>query len=193
MTGSLAYRKNEAAILAGDVPDKYLRIIPHIPGSRILEIGSAEGVLALLLARQGRYVTAVERSEERDAAAHRLYAEWLAREEHFIAPTFVNADIGQKLDLLNGMDTLVAVRTIYYLRDDIDRVFSEVAKKVPNVVLCGNRNRAERWRQGVPDDEGGPHNFYASREGMTDLLTRHGYSIASEVLEGDEIVVGYMG
>lgn len=195
MTGSLAYRKNEAAILAGDVPDKYLRLLPHIPGQRILEIGSAEGVLALLLARMGKQVVALEKSEGRHAAAHQLYGEWAAREGKFQAPKFVWGDIRQtdRHWVLENIDTLVAVRMIYYLRDEIDIVFAEVAKKIPNVVLCGNRNRADRWRAGVPDEPEGPHNFYASREGMNDLLTRHGYSIASEVLEGDEIVVGYMG
>ena len=49
MTGSLAFRKNEAAIRRGEVPDKYTRLLPYITGERILEIGSAEGVLALLL------------------------------------------------------------------------------------------------------------------------------------------------
>lgn len=193
MTGSLAYRKHESAILRGEVPEKYLRLLPHIPGQRILEIGSAEGVLALMLAKMGKQVTALEKSEERHASANRLYSEWLARENHFQAPTFVNAPIGERLDLLNGIDTLVAVRVVYYLRDDLDRIFAKVAQKVRNVVLCGNRNRADRWRAGTPDEPGGPHNFYASREGMRELLMRHGYSIASEVLEGDEIVVGYMG
>jgi hypothetical protein len=83
---------------------------------------------------------------------------------------------------------------IYYLRSDIDRVFAAVAHaKVPTVVLCGNKNRAARWRSGVPDDDGGPFNFYASREGMSDLLKRHGYRISVEVTEGDEIVVGHLG
>jgi len=189
--GSLAYRKNEAAIKRGDVPEKYTRLLPHIPGNRILEIGSAEGVLALLLAREGRHVTAVEKSEERHGAAGQLYGEWLAREMRFHAPVFVNDSIGNRLDLLNGIDTLVAVRSIYYLGDELDRVFSKAAqKKVRNIVLCGNRNRAEGYRRGERATDTKADNYYASREGMRDLLIRHGYSIASEVLEGDEIVVG---
>jgi hypothetical protein len=139
----------------------------------------------------GKRVTALEKSEERHETAANLYSDWLAREGKFQPPKFVNGTIGDRLDLLNGIDTLVAVRMIYYLRSDIDRVFAAVAKtKVPTVVLCGNKNRAARWRSGIPDDEGGPFNFYASREGMTDLLRRHGYRISAEVTEGDEIVVG---
>lgn len=185
MTGSLAYRKNADAIHRGDVPEKYLRIVPFVPGNKILEIGSAEGVLALLLAKQGKEVTALERSPERHEAAQALRDSW-----DVAGPRFICGDIRDNLNRLEGIDTLVAVRMIYYLRDDLNRVFSEVAKHVPNVVLCGNRNRANRWRLGQDDEPGGPHNKYASREGMKDLLTRHGYKIAAEVDEGDEIVVG---
>ena len=185
MTGSLAYRKNEDAIRRGDVPEKYLRILPHIPGKRILEIGSAEGVLALLLAKQGKEVIALERSAERHEAAQALRDAWGME-----GPRFILGDIRSNLDRLDGIDTLLAVRMIYYLRDDLDAVFGEVARHVPTVVLCGNRNRADRWRQGQQDEPGGPFNKYASREGMKDLLTRHGYKIVSEVTVGDEIVVG---
>lgn len=182
---SLAYRKNEESILRGEVPEKYLRLLPHVPGQRILEIGSAEGVLALLLAKEGKKVTALERQEDRHLSAQRLRGAWGDYGVRFICGDIVN-----KLDLLDRADTLVAVRMIYYLREWLDIVFKEVAKNVPNVVLCGNRNRADRYRAGVKDEPGGPHNFYASREGMRALLERHGYEIVSEVTEGDEIVVG---
>jgi SAM-dependent methyltransferase len=190
MTGSLAFRKNEGAIRAGDVPEKYLRLIPFIKGDRIIEIGSAEGVLALLLARMGKRVTAIERSAERHDAAQQLFGEWLGREKRFIAPTFINGDIADNLYALHDKDTLVAVRTIYYLGERLDAVFADIAKFIPTVVLCGNRNRAERWRAGTPDEPLGDMNRYAASEGMTELLTRHGYRVIQVALEGDEIVVG---
>jgi hypothetical protein len=189
VTASLAYRKNEAAIQRGDVPQKYLRLLPYITGNRILEIGSAEGVLALLLAKQGKDVIALERQPDRHAAALRLQDAWGIEENSVL---FGLGDIRDNLSRLEGIDTLVAVRMIYYLRDDLDTVFAEVAKKVPNVVLCGNRNRADRFRAGVQDKPDGPRNYYASRDGMKDLLERHGYRIVKEVIEGDEIVVGQM-
>lgn len=193
MTGSLAFRKNEAAILRGDVPEKYLRILPFVTGRNVLEIGSAEGVLALLLARQGKKVTAVEKSEERHAAANRLYTEWMAREQRFPAPAFVNATIDQRLDLLNGKDCLLAVRSIYYLGDRLDPLIAAAREaRVRQIVLCGNGNRAVRWREGRPDEPLGEFNRYAAREGMTDLLECHGYRIAQVVAEGDEIVVGVL-
>lgn len=189
MTGSLVYRNNQAAILAGKVPEKYTRLLPHIPGARhILEVGSAEGVLALLLARSGKQVTALEMREDRHDAAVDLARTWGV--PHGI--TFVHGRIDERLDLMDGQDTLIAVRMIYYLRESIDAVFSEAAKRVRNVVLCGNRNRADAWRRGVPHAPLGEFNRYAAREGMRDLLERHGYRISEEAADGDEIVVGVL-
>lgn len=186
MTGSLAYRKNEAAILAGKVPEKYTRLLPYIDGERIIELGSAEGVLACLLAKQGRAVTAIERQQERHDAAKHLAGRWGVS-----GVTFIRGDITRLLGRLRGKDTLVAVRMIYYLRDELEAVFAAVAEHVPNVVLCGNKNRAAEWRQGIPDKPGGPVQYYASQEGMRALLERHGYSIVQEETEGDPIVVGH--
>jgi predicted RNA methylase len=185
VTGSLAYRNNEAAILRGDVPDKYTRLLPFIPGDRIVELGAAEGVLACLLAKAGATVTAVERQPERHRDALHLAMAW-----GVTGITFVRDDIAGSLHLLEGADTLVAVRMIYYLRNELDTVFAEVAKHIPNVVLSGNKNRAAQWRQGIPDKPGGPVNYYASQEGMRALLERHGYEIVAEETEGDPIVVG---
>src|SRR5690606_27715355 len=173
MTASLAYRKNEKAILRGDVPAKYTRLLPYIPGDRIIELGSAEGVLACLLAKRGKEVTALERKAVRHESAIKLAHKWGVP-----GVTFVNGDIADALDRLPGHDTLVAIRMIYYLRERLDDVFAEVAKHIPNVVLCGNKNRAAMWRDCVPDRPDGAENYYASQEGMRALLLRQGYEIA---------------
>lgn len=193
VAASLAYRKNEQAILRGEVHEKYTRLIPYIPGERILEIGSAEGVLALLLAREGRIVKAMEKRPDRHASAIRLYEQWAGLFPFEHPPAFVNAAIGDALELLDGIETLVAIRMIYYLGNDLDRVFAAAAEHVPNVVLCGNKNRAAWWRDGIPNRNDRADNYYASPEGMTELLTRHGYRITDRVLDGDPIVVGRRG
>lgn len=185
VSNSLAYRKNEVAILRGDVPEKYTRLLQFIPGDRIIELGSAEGVLACLLAKHGREVTAVERRPERHDAAKRLATAW-----NISGLRLVRGDIADNLGLLADKDTLVAVRMIYYLRDGLDAVFGEVAKRIPNVVLCGNKNRAHWWREGLPNRNDRADNYYASTEGMRALLERHGYRITQEKTEGDPIVVG---
>lgn len=192
MTASLAYRKNEAAILSGRAPEKYRRILPFVTGKRVIEVGSAEGVLALLLAQQGRQVAALEKSAERHEAAMKLHRKW-SQFGDYPAPLFVNGAIGDRLDLLLGRDTFVAVRAIYYFGDRLDEIFAAIADHVPEVVLCGNANRARRYHAGTPDAPLGEMNYYASAEGMRDLLARHGYEIAAEVLEGDAIIVGRRG
>ena len=107
-------------------------------------------------------------------------------------PRFICGDIRDNLCRLKGVETLVAVRMIYYLRDGLDPVFAEVAKHVSNVVLCGNGNRARRWREGITE-ETKADNYYASKEGMTDLLERHGYKATLVCDQGDEVVIGRMG
>lgn len=192
MTGSLAYRTNTAAIHRGDVPGKYLRLLPYIPAGRVFELGSAEGVLALLLARQGQAVTALEKNRDRHNAAQRLFAEWRDRRllPDVFDIAFTNGGMQDNLDLLPGHDVFVGVRSIYYLRSDIDTVFAEVAKHIPTVVLCGNKGRAAAYNAGRPHEPLGEFNYYASLDGMKDLLERHGYRITDEVVEGDPIVVG---
>lgn len=196
MTGSLAYRKNELDILRGSIPEKYRRLLSYIPGDRILEIGSAEGVLALCLSRADlgakKEVTALERKQDRHEAALNLERNWRRAYRFSANPVFKCGDISDHLTLLDDVDTLVAVRMIYYLGENLEPLFAEVARKVPNVVLCGNGNRAKRWREGKPDKPLLEWNKYASREGMIELLKRHGFRIVQEgtVNGGDEVVVG---
>lgn len=192
MTGSLAYRKNEEAIHRGEVPEKYTRLLPYIPRGNILELGSAEGVLALLLAKRGDKVTTLEKNTERHAEAIRLRDAWGMDVN---GPRFMCGSIAQHPELLveGGFDTLVAVRMIYYLGDALDSVFRLASRSIQNVVLCGNKNRAARWHAGTPDAPLGEMNRYASAVGMADLLERSGYTVTQTVLEGDPIVVGRIG
>jgi hypothetical protein len=85
------------------------------------------------------------------------------------------------------VDMIVAVRSIYYLRDDIQAFVSQT--KVPTFLMCGNKNRAADWARGSEDGLG-QFNFYASVEGMTQLLKTAGYDIETVVSQGDPIVIG---
>ncbi len=192
MIGSYSYRTNTPAIWDGKVPTKYTRLLPHIGGGRILEIGAAEGVLSLLLAeRHNAQVTALELRQERHEAALALQAHWKTLGRRVDGCRMVCGDIRNRLDLLDGVDTFVAIRTIYHLREDIDAVLAEVAHHVPFVVLSGNPNRAKRYAKGQTDDELGSFNFYAGIDGMSQALQRAGYAIGAVVTEGDPIVTGY--
>lgn len=188
---SLAYRKAQEAITRGDVPAKYTRLLPFIRGRHILEIGAAEGVLSLLLAREQdcESITALERRADRHDAGRLLRAHWFSLGFDVTRCRMIQGDIREHLHLLEGSDTLVAVRTIYYLRDDAPRVMAEAAKSVTRVVLCGNKGRQRQARED-PKSELGRFNFLASVEGMTWLLTRAGYLVTAVHDEGDPIVVG---
>ena len=188
--GSLAYRQAREDIQVGRIPRKYTRLLPYIEGDRILEIGAAEGVLSLLLAERGAHVTAMELREERHLEAKALQARWLSDGRQVGACRMCLGDIREHLSLLQGIDTLVAVRTVYYLRDDAPRVFEAIAAAgVSNVVLCGNANRAARYHQN-PHDELGHFNRFASLEGMRQLLHDAGYLIVKTDEGGDPVVVG---
>jgi hypothetical protein len=190
--GSLEYRKNKDAIKKGEIPEKYTRLLNYITGDRILELGAAEGVLSLLLAERKHQVYALELRPERHEEAKRLQQLWLHQGRDVSTCEMVLGDIRQKRDLLSKVDTLVAVRSIYYLRDQVDDVFAEVGKHVKRVVLCGNKNRAKTYFDagGNPTDNLGRFKFYASVEGMTEVLKNAGYTIAETIRDGDPIVVG---
>lgn len=188
---SLAYRKNEDAIWRGDVPEKYLRILPHVKANCVLEIGAAEGVLSLLLAERGHTVIAVERRVERHKEALQLQAQWRAMGRKVDGCAMIKADITKRPELFHGVDCVVAVRVIYHLREDAKLVIAAAAAaRVPFVLLCGNKNRAARYVAGTPDPGLGKFNYYSTLKGMSKLLTDAGYEIDSVVREGDPIVVG---
>lgn len=183
---SLAYRKNRDEIWEGKVPEKYTRLVPYITGKRVLEIGAAEGVLSLLLA-ETRDVIALEMRPERVAAGVALQDRWRKLGKPVDRCRFAIGDIRDRLELLEGVDMIVAVRSIYYLREDVQAFVSQA--KVPQFLMCGNKNRAADWVRGSEDGLG-KYNFYASIEGMTLLLTTAGYEITTVVSEGDPIVIG---
>lgn len=189
---SLFYRKNADAINDGIVPAKYTRLLKYIPGKKILEFGSAEGVQALLLAEQGREVTALEVNQERYEGALRLKNRWLELGKQVQTCTMVQGNILDSTELLNGIDTLLGVRVIYHLRGGaLDLMKQVAAADVENIVLCGNKNRAHRFENGlVPHDDGlGFWNCYASVGGMVELLEQVGYQIVTVINDGEDPIV----
>lgn len=192
--GSLAYRQNRDAIIAGAVPEKYTRIRTVVPGRRVLEVGAAEGVLSLLLSLDKDAVIALERQEHRHEEAKRLQAAWAEREPRVSRCEMTLGDLRTRPDLLDRVDTLVAVRMIYYLEEELEPVFRMISEKVENVVLCGNSDRAAFWERhrggGLPRTGFGPYDYYATGEGMKSLLEKVGYRIETYIPEGDAIVVG---
>lgn len=194
-TGSLAYRRNAEDIWRGRVPTKYTRLLPYIPHSpQMLEIGAAEGVLSMIVANRdpSARVTALEMQPERHEKALELQDRWRFLGHSVDGCTMVCGDIRDRLSLLSGVDTFIAIRTIYHLGESITPVFQAVGQQVRNVVLCGNPNRA-RWHEQnaiPPTDSAGRFNYYAGVKGMTEVLEQAGFRIDQVVTEGDPIVTG---
>jgi SAM-dependent methyltransferase len=191
LKGSLAYRTNKDSIWEAEIPAKYTRLLDHIHGSRVLELGAAEGVLALQLAQQKEKVIALEMKKDRHEEAVKLQEHRRQQGYDVDRCEMVYGSILDRLDLLEQVDCLVCIRSIYYLRDNIDDVFSAAARHVRHVTLCGNKNRAAKYFEsnGEPGDKLGKYNYYASIEGMTTVLGNHGYTITRVITDGDPIVV----
>jgi SAM-dependent methyltransferase len=191
LKGSLAYRTNKDSIWGAEIPAKYTRLLDHIHGSRVLELGAAEGVLALQLAQQKEKVIALEMKKDRHEEAVKLQEHRRQQGYDVDRCEMVYGSILDRLDLLEQVDCLVCIRSIYYLRDNIDDVFSAAARHVRHVTLCGNKNRAAKYFEsnGEPGDKLGKYNYYASIEGMTTVLGNHGYTITRVITDGDPIVV----
>lgn len=188
--GSLAYRKSEAAILAGTVPAKYTRLLPYITGRRILEFGAAEGVLALLLADRDPEadVVAIEANAHRHTTALELQARWRAMGRRVDRCTMLEGNIVDLLHHCANVETVVAIRTIYHLGEHVPHVFDCLYRYgVERVVVGGNPNRARRAREGTGD----PFDHYAGVDGMRAVLETAGYHVETVVAQGDPIVTGH--
>ena len=157
-----------------------------------MELGAAEGVCPCFRAEEGKGVCPRAQGGAAQEEAQRLKASWQDRGLDVGRCEMVLGNIKQQLHLLRAVDTLLAVRSIYYLRTDLADVFDAVSRHVPNVVLCGNRNRARKYvnYKGNPDDPLGKNNYFATLEGMTSLLEGCGYAIVNSIAEGDPIVIG---
>lgn len=171
---SLFYRENREAIERGTIPERYERVASQVTGSRVLEMGSAEGTLSLLLAAQGRRVVGVEPNPDRASLAVQRSAAAQPLEGGL---SFVWGDIRNHLPLLQGVETFVGMRCIYYLREDIEGVFDAVAEHVQEVVLTGNAEREARFATGERVGLG-EYERYATLEGMVGLLVARGYRVA---------------
>ncbi len=169
---SLFYRENKADIDAGRVPARYSRVARCVSTDSAAEMGSAEGTLGLLLADAGKRYIGIEPNPARHALAVSRVAEHDLKASHGL----LFGDLRHHLGVLDGFDTFVGMRCIYYLREDVERVFDHICSSVKEVVLTGNAERESRFLAG---DRGNLGEFerFATLDGMTDLLMRRGFRI----------------
>ena len=193
MTASLEFRKNIDSIHKGNIPKKYTRLVPHIHGNTILEVGAAEGVLSLLLARTKDKVVGIERSKERYLSALELQKTWKGLDYQVANCQFHNVDLVDNLDLLDGIDTFVAIRTMYYFGNNLDIIFTNISKQCRFIVLGGNKNRAIQYAKGNYLGNVGKNNYYATLDGMGEVARNYGYNIEYSIDEDknvDPLLVG---
>jgi len=208
---SLAFRHNEEKILSGIIPTKYKKILKHVEGNNILEVGAAEGVLSLLVAKENpnRHVIGLERHSLRYETSIELQKRWAINNCKFIKGEFI-----ENFHLLKGIDTFIGIRTIYYFLHDTDKIFSEISKNCSRLILGGNANRsfgsgAKRSIKGIteisvsglnPNLDYAPYqkvgrnpNYYASARGMEEIGKKYGYETELLINETNKIDPLYVG
>ena len=110
-----SFDENEECIRQGEMPERYKEISGLVAGDAILEVGSADGTLALVMAMTHQKVIACEVMAYRHNAALKLQQLWHDKGHDVDKCVFVNADIQDAMKYLHEVDTLVVIRTIYHL------------------------------------------------------------------------------
>jgi len=190
--GSVDYLAYEDLLKEGRLPEKFARILPLVEGDRILEVGSAEGILAMALTATKSKVTSLDITPARQEAGRKLQAEWInAGREEVRRCEFVCGDIFERFDLLAGADTVIASRVIYYFHEAMHDLIAACARNgVSGIVLVGNEYRAVAWEKENDGKELGRYAYYSTVAGMKELLEKHGYAVVKVISEGDPVVVG---
>lgn len=184
-----SFKENEKAIKAGDVPLRYKNIAQCVPGKRILELGAGEGVLSLVLAQTKEQVWAIDINKRRHTKAVNLKKVWSKIGLRVDNIHFIKGDFFQRLDILEKIETVVAVRLIYHLQEDIDDCFKAISEHAKYVVLVGNAEKALIHKKNIKHDLG-HYLKYATEEGMIEILTKHGYKIIKTDNTEDPLVIG---
>lgn len=192
---SVDYLAHEEILKEGLLPDKFARLLPLIEGDRILEIGSAEGILAMALTASKSKVVSLDITPARQEAGKKLQEAWIeAGRGEVTRCEFVCGDIFERFDLLGDADTVIASRVIYYFHEAMhDLISACVERGVSSIVLVGNEYRAVAWDENRDGKELGKYAYYSTVAGMKELLESHGYAVTTVIPEGDPIVVGRLG
>lgn len=181
---SFAYADCRVDVWHGRVPERFDSVRWEITGHRVIELGGAEGILALQLARYGHVVTSIDVDEASHAEALLLKNRWKVMFGSCIDDaSFILGDVRENIDVLRDRDSLVAVRSFCHLgREDAEGILSAArVLGIWEVVLCGDERIAQ--------DSADPHHDLSSVDGMVRLLESADFKIFSIVPEGDPIVV----
>lgn len=188
--------ENKYQIESGNVPDRYMLIANATLGSRVLELGSADGTQCLVLAREKDLVCGVELMELQYLTALELKQKWIANGVSMCRCEFFLGGIPEFKKKLPEYETVLMSRVLYHLRSEIYDVMDAISKSnVTHVVLVGCPDRSRRYKEGgLRGDAMGKYAKFASKEGMEEILEKYGFSISLSAPNDngfDPIVVGH--
>jgi hypothetical protein len=166
-----------------------------IPGQTVVELGSAEGLLATKLASIKKSVLGVEISQARVSLAQALKEKLTEAGVLKENLNFLHGDIREAVRVLPSFETFVACRVIYHFRraEDLQELFKAVEACAQHVFLLGDRKKAAIFESFELDFSASPVPFfyYASAAGMENLLASFGYQVQSGVTSfGDPFTLG---
>lgn len=185
----------EETIARGSWSERINEIANLIPGDSVFEMGSGEGLLGTRLSTEKQLVVCAEVSRKRHESALDLYEALLNRSMVGSNIKFFNQDALRSLRNCGNLDTFLAMRVVYHFRSkrDLKKLMHSVGQRFPNVVLIGNRDKAASYHSfGSPHWANPvPFFFYASKEGMGNLLEEQDYSVESgDTSQGEPFVIG---
>jgi len=187
---SLDFRRNAASIFRGELPKKYLELVNLIPGERVVEVGAGEGVLSLAVSATKTAVRAIDYTPLRHEKGKEIQAAWRALGKDVDKCELVLGDVFDHPELLDGFDTLVACRVIYYFRERTDLFMELVSERLNNIVLVGNGRRAKRHARGHISKDLGAYARLSTVDGMREILEKWGYEVVTEIRDNDPVVIG---
>jgi 2-polyprenyl-3-methyl-5-hydroxy-6-metoxy-1,4-benzoquinol methylase len=186
---SIEFGANQASHWNAEPVEKFARLIPILPGRSVVEIGAAEGILSLTIAPSKDRVRAIDITKARHEQALALKRRWLELGKSVNHCEMVQGDILKNPELIQGFDTLVASRVIYYFGDQLDEFMRNVAANVRHICLIGNPTRAEQFHKGKYGKLGPEFARYATLEGMIDLVERYGFRVTHQDRNLDPLII----
>ncbi len=189
-SNSVDYRRNRRRLHQGRVPEKFTRLAEIMPGNSVVDVGAGEGILGLVLAATKSRVRTIDLTPRRHASGMALRQDWRKLGRRVENCEMVLGDALSRPDLLDGFDTLVASRVVYYFGPRLDPFMAEAARRVKYVCLIGNPSRNRRYAKHGPPADIGEDVFYSTPQGMQELLHRHGFEIVHSDTISDPVVIG---
>ncbi len=189
-SNSVDYRRNRRLLRAGELPRKHRELAALIPGDSVVDVGAGEGLLALALAENKARVRAIDVTPRRHDSGRELLQLWRDKGRDVDHVEMILGDALDDPGLIEGFDTLVASRVIYYFGDRIDPFMDAARARVAHVCLVGNPSRNRRYARGKVPADIGENVRYSTPRGMRELLQRHGFEIVTEADIGDPVVIG---